>query len=205
MQITYEHSSTAGNLQKMNRLIAIFLVALFFSCNSEKQQGLKEMAVAKKIIPTIPIDAEVNTYSTWSSEPYELKLEMKELENGLYDLEISMYLREGAHYVSPNAKRPFKGKFTVELEETDKLELIKELTETPPSVEEFDPHPFVDGYVNWVRVNTYYNQQLRVLDEKSFTIPGHIQFTIEPRCTLEKIPFFIKYDGTDLRVEIDRC
>lgn len=79
------------------------------------------------------------------------------------------------------------------------------LIETPPSVEEYDPHPFVNGYVNWVRENTSYQQQIKRLSDGTFVVKGFVQFTIEPRCTLEKIPFFIKYNQSDMRVEVARC
>ena len=137
--------------------------------------------------------------------PYEIKLEINQLQNEVYDFAISMLLNDGSFYVSPNAKRDFKGKFTIIMNDSSTLLPISKLKETPLSIEEFDPHPFVNGKVNWVRENTTYNQKLQRTSEKDFMVFGMIQFTIEPRCTLEKIPFSIKYSDGEMKVQIDGC
>ncbi len=66
-------------------------------------------------------------------------------------------------------------------------------------------HPFTNGTVNWVRVNTNYKQQLEVATQVDFQVFGYIQFTIEPRCSLEKIPFIIKKENGKLKFELDNC
>jgi len=137
--------------------------------------------------------------------PYELKLDAHQLSDGVYDLEIKMLLYNGSFYVSPNAKRDFLGKFTFYLQQTNSFTLKNNLVETPLSKEEYDSHPFVDGNVNWVRVNTTYNQKIEINTTKDFEVRGYIQFTIEPRCTLEKIPVYITSKNGILKFEIDRC
>lgn len=205
MKKTYVHSTTEINFQKMNPFFAFFLLLTIVSCKSDKPQLQAAIANIETPMPEYSVTEEVDIYSVWSAEDYELKLEINKLENEVYDLVISMYLKDGSHYVSPNAKRDFKGKFTVQFNESDMLKIVSDLIETPPSVEEFDPHPFVNGNVNWVRENTSYNQKLQPTVDNDFMVEGLIQFTIEPRCTLEKIPFFIKYEAGQMRVEIARC
>lgn len=122
-----------------------------------------------------------------------------------YVLSIQMNLKKDAYFVSPNAKRDFSGKFTIVLTEADKLKLSKAIVETPLSKEELDSHPFVDGLVNWVRVDTNYKQTLTVLSKENFEVYGYIQFTIEPRCTLEKIPFILSYVDGKLSLKMDGC
>lgn len=139
------------------------------------------------------------------SEPYELKLDIHQLNNGIYDLEIQMLLFNNAYFVSPNAKRDFKGKFTFFIDTNNSFTLKNNLIETPLSEEEHDSHPFVDGLVNWVRVNTSYNQRLKITTKEDFEVRGYIQFTIEPRCTLEKIPVILKCKNGKLKFEIDNC
>ena len=139
------------------------------------------------------------------SEPYELKLDIHQLNNGIYDLEIQMLLYNNSYYVSPNAKRDFKGKFTFFIDTNNSFTLKKNLIETPLSEEKYDSHPFVDGLVNWVRVNTSYKQKLEITTSEDFEVRGFIRFTIEPRCTLEKIPVIIKCKKGILKFEIDNC
>lgn len=61
------------------------------------------------------------------------------------------------------------------------------------------------GFVKWVRQNTHYKQSLKVLSNENFEVYGYIQFTIEPRCTLEKIPFILSYVDGKLSVKMDGC
>ncbi|WNW02976.1 hypothetical protein RRF68_06145 [Tenacibaculum sp. HL-MS23] len=140
-----------------------------------------------------------------NSEPYKLKLASKKLQNNEYDLSISMELFDNAHFISPNAKREFKGKFKVVFNTTDKFSLLGKLIEKPLSVEEYDEHPFTNGTVNWVRKNTTYRQKIKLNSTKNFQIKGYIQFTIEPRCTLEKISFIIKQVNGKMSVELFGC
>ena len=116
-----------------------------------------------------------------------------------------MKLYDNAFFVSPNAKREFLGKFKFVIDDNDKFNQEGALLEAPLSKEEFDPHPFVNGHVNWVKENTTYKQQLQLTTEKDFEVMGFIQFTIEPRCTLEKIPIIIKYSNAKLKAEIFQC
>ena len=138
-------------------------------------------------------------------EPYKLKLSSKKLQNNEYDLSISMELFNAAHFISPNAKRDFKGKFKVVFNATDKFNLLGKLIETPLSVEEYDEHPFTNGTVNWVRENTTYRQKIKLNSTKDFQVKGYIQFTIEPRCTLEKTPFIIKQINGKMKIELLGC
>lgn len=143
--------------------------------------------------------------STVTPNPYNLTLEMSSLDNTLYDLDISMELFDDAHFVSPNSKGDYTGVFSIFIYDNTKLEPVSKLLETPLSVQENDPYTFEKGSVNWVRVNTLYNQKLKRKINDDFIINGHIQFTIEPRCTLEKIPFIISYHKGKMKIEIDKC
>lgn len=125
--------------------------------------------------------------------------------NDEYVLSIQMNLKNGSFFVSPTAKGNFSGKFTIVLPETDQLQLSGIILETPLSKEEFDPHPFVNGPVNWVRENTNYKQTIKVSSKKDFEVMGYLQFTIEPRCTLEKVPFILSYVNGKLSVRVDGC
>lgn len=189
----------------MIKFLAVILVVLSFSCQSDKAQSPQIAANMETPIVGPMNDVKPLPAIKVSSEPYELKMKMNELENDLFELELNMILHNGAHFVSPNAKRAFKGKFTVQLDDSDKLVPVSELIENPRSVEEYDPHPFVNGNVNWVREDTKYTLKLERKAEEYFSLKGFIQFTIEPRCTLEKIPIIIKNVKGKLRVELFQC
>lgn len=145
------------------------------------------------------------TEAVYPAEDYTLTFSVNTLNTNVYELVIAMELKNNAYYVSPNAKRDFKGKFTLELKEDNKLHSISDLIETPLSIEEIDMHPFVNGTVNWVRENTNYKLQLERNWEADFHILGHVQFTIEPKCTLEIVPIILKYKDGKLKVEIFMC
>lgn len=132
------------------------------------------------------------------TEPYELKLNIHQLKNNIYDLEIQMLLFNNAYYASPNTKVDLKGKFTFHLDTNNSFIVKNNLIETPLSNN-------TDGLTNWVRVNTTYNQQLEITTKKDFVVSGFIRFTIEPRCTLEKIPIIIKAEKGVVTFEIDKC
>jgi hypothetical protein len=175
------------------------------SCNSKKSQTQNEIASNANIASRPIATKSVISGPLTNSEPYTIAFHTDQLPNDVYEFVVKMKLHNGSYYVSPNAKRDFKGKFTIFLDDSNKLKPITELVETPLSVEEYDPHPFVNGIVNWVRVNTIYTQQLQVTSKENFQLKGMIQFTIEPRCTLEKIPIIFKYYNGKMRVELFQC
>lgn len=123
-------------------------------------------------------------------------------QNNEYVLSVQMNLKKDAYFVSPNAKRDFSGKFTLVLPDSNKIATNGAITETPLSKEELDRG---EGLVNWVRKNTHYRQTLKVLSDENFEVNGYLQFTIEPRCTLEKIPFVLSYKNGKLNVKMDGC
>lgn len=139
------------------------------------------------------------------SNPYELKLDINQLSNAIYDLEIQMLLFNDAYYASTNTKKDFKGKFTFFIDDTNFFTLKSNLIETPLLIKQNDSETTDNGMTDWIRVNTHYKQQLEITTTADFAVGGFIQFTIEPRCTLEKIPVIIKRKNGVLKFEIDNC
>lgn len=123
-------------------------------------------------------------------------------KNNDYALSVEMILKKDAYFVSPNTKRDFLGKFTIVLTEPDKLQLSEEIVETPISEEEINKH---EGLVNFVRKNINYKKTIIIKSNENFEASGYIQFTIEPRCTLEKIPFVLSFVNGKLSVKVDGC
>lgn len=187
----------------MYKFLIVSLCILVVGCNSNnaQEQGLIASAVAP-----IPVPDDMIVYGpVINPDPYDMILKLKETEKDVFNFEVSMYLFNGAHYISPNAKRDFKGKFTVHFNESEAIKIVDTLEEIPQSVEEIDLHPFTDDTVNWVRENTKYHQKIKRTTDENFEVKGFIQFTIEPRCTLEKIPFVIKNEAGEISVEEFGC
>jgi len=142
---------------------------------------------------------------TINDEDYTLYFDLENADSQHPILIISIDLHNNSHYISPNAKRKFKGKFYMDLGSYTNLGFKGSMTETPLSVEEFDSHPFVNGTVNWVIENTTYKQVLEIKSINDFEVFGRVQFTIEPRCTLEEIPFAISYQNGVIKFIEPKC
>lgn len=171
-------------------ILSTFVVLLFtISLNSRQ-------ALFVETSKTINIEKpDVKKKFTVNHQDYTLYFELENTDNQNPSLIIGVVLHEGSHYISPYATRDFKGKFFMDLGNTENLEFKGAVIETPRSMEEYDSHPFVNGTVNWVRVNTTYKQPLLVKSQDDFQVYGSVRFTIEPRCTLEEIPFAISYEN----------
>jgi len=115
-------------------------------------------------------------------------------------LSIQMNVKKNSYFVSPTDPGSFTGKFTIVLTEPQHLQTNGAIIEIPLSKVDAN-----EGFVKWVRQNTHYKQSLKVLTNENFEVSGHIQFTIEPRCTLEKIPFILSYVDGKLSVKMDGC
>ena len=121
-------------------------------------------------------------------------------ENDEYLFTVQMYLKKNAYFVSPNEPKIFSGKFTIVITEPQKISTTGTIAELPLSTVDKN-----EGFVHLVRKNTTYKQTLKVLSEEDFEASGYIQFTIEPRCTLEKIPFVLSFVNGKLSVKLDGC
>ena len=182
----------------MNNYLVYVLVYFFMTFNTEKIQS-------QEAIPTTTSAVRVSapTYFSddlvYNDELYTVVLRVDKQKNGEHLMTIQMQLKKNSYFVSPNTKMDFSGRFKIVWDNADYLKTNNFLIETPLSVEEFN-RP-----VNLVRVDTTYKQLLKVLSSKDFEVSGHLQFTIEPRCTLEKVPFRLSYKKGKLSVKMDGC
>ena len=183
----------------MNKLTTFALLLLSISFSTAQQ-----LAVIPPVNTGINIPVSDNGFSI-NDQDYTLRFDVEQINDKELVLVIAIELHNGSHYISPYAKRDFSGKFYMDLGSYTDLDFDGSIIETPRSYEEFDYHPFVDGNVNWVRVNTTYTQALKVLSEDDFEVFGRVQFTIEPRCTFEEIPFAISYKDGVMKVTSPKC
>ena len=176
---------------------AVLLLAISFSTREQQIETTQAAVNIKK--------SETNNGFTVNDQDYTLYFDVEKVKGQNPTLVIAIELHNGSHYISPFAKRDFKGKFYMDLGSYTDLDFDGDIIETPRSFEEFDYHPFVDGNVNWVRVNTTYTQALKILSKDDFEVFGRIRFTIEPRCTFEEIPFAISYKDGKMKIISPKC
>jgi hypothetical protein len=187
----------------MKNIIVFFFLVLFGAC------AQKDLATSTE--PAIPVlnvsmyDSPLIDKEAAINHPYELAFEVEKSGENQYTMITIMNLFGGSFYVSPHSKRDFKGKLTIEIAENNNLKLGNNFIETPRSKEVIDPHPFVNGPVNWVKEDTRYEHQLIPISKEDFDVGGKIFFTIEPKCTLEEIPVMFKYRSGVLTIEEWKC
>jgi hypothetical protein len=181
----------------MKFIITFFFFSLTVAC-TEKMTTASTQNVSMYDSPLIVREVAINN-------PYVLSFDIEKGKDDQYSMVTTMKLFGGSFYVSPHSTRDFKGRFTIELVDNDHLILGDNFKETPRSEEVFDPHQFVNGLVNWVQEDTRYDHSLTVKSQEDFDVGGKIIFTIEPKCTLEEIPFMIKYRSGVLSIEDWKC
>lgn len=189
----------------MNRILLVMALLLIISCQKDQGKSSKTLANLEKVEHIKNNEQSVFEDAIETKNLYSIDLTYNQLGDNTFALVIDMTLKDDAHYVSPNSKVAYKGRFTLSLKDHKDLELIGNLMEAPETVEEIDLHPFINGPVNWVRENTRYEQRIKINTNDDFQTYGVIQFTIEPRCTLEKIPVAISYHEGKFKFVIDNC
>ncbi|WP_442266531.1 hypothetical protein ACSIGC_02125 [Tenacibaculum sp. ZS6-P6] len=190
-------------------IILGFTLLFTISCKKENKVEKKQDNTIAETVKTnnyiSPYDSFVYDFSK-NINLYELTMKTFQIDKDKHSFEIDIKLIQGAFFVSPKSKGDFKGKFRVEISDNKHIAIEKGITESPLSKEVFDSHPFVNGYVNWVKENTIYNKNYKIkTPRENFTVTGVIKFVIEPRCTLEEIPFIIVHERGELRVRRDDC
>ena len=180
----------------MKYLLFSLSLLLLIGCNTNHSESNKDLAMLDKSEMVIDHKKDYTYYyDTITTDEYQIKLGVNELRGNKAELVISMELFNQSFFVSPNAKRDFKGKFTFTLPESEHVTLAEDIREVPLSVEEIDEHPFVNGPVNWVREDTKYFQKVIVNTEEDFYLIGELKFVIEPKCTLEEFRLSIRQEG----------
>ena len=146
-------------------------------------------------------DVPLTDRSAALDHPYDLEVSLEKAGGNRYTLTTMMKLHGGSFYISPFSTGDFKGKFHLEVANQGHVVLDDEFTEAPRSKEEIDLHQFVNGPVNWVSVDTKYEHSFTVTSREDFDVGGKYIFTIEPKCTLEQVPFMLKYRAGVLTIE----
>ncbi|WP_320815076.1 hypothetical protein [Flavobacterium sp.] len=189
----------------MKNTILFFSLFILLSCKIDHSKTKLNSETVLAEIPKSEVSMQPVYGPNLPSEPYELILDVHKLSNGIYDLEIQMLLYNNAYYASPNAKGDLSGKFAFFVNNNDFFILKNNFIETPLTNKNYDSSTNDKGLTSWVGVNTSYKQKLEITTTEDFEINGFIQFTIEPRCTFEKIPVIIKCKNGVVKFEINNC
>jgi len=212
-------AATSGNAELDKRLVAVIEeMPKWVPAENTNGKAVKqefEFNVVQGACDQKPPVAPVRSVSMYDSalidpliakeHPYDLQFTVEKIDATHYQLNTSMKLFGGSFYVSPHSIQDFKGKFSVEFADQNSVVIGDEFKEIPRSIEEIDQHQFVNGPVNWVNVDTKYEHTLTITSKEDFDVGGKYRFTIEPKCTLEEIPFMIKYRSGVLIIEKWGC
>lgn len=161
----------------MIKSFAVVLLFIGVSCSADSQQSnnLKEL---EKLSDSLNLD-----------DPYFLNLEVQESEGGEYKLVATLELDSGSYFASPYSKETHKGFFQIILKDNPFVQLDSNFVESPLSAAK--PDKWQGGLSHFVEENTSYTHKLAINSAEDFKITGFVQFVIEPKCTLEEIPFSI--------------
>lgn len=171
----------------MNKILSILL---FFVFNCEQNQENTKLSNTDKGI-------------TINHEFYDIHINIENI-NRQQNLVVAMTLHKDAYYFSPNEKKAYKGKFFMDLGSDKNLSFDGTIIENPLAKIGSGPYPITTKFnkdVKVVYVNTTYKQPLNLKSKENFEVYGRIQFTIEPSCTFEEIPFTISYLNGKLQVK----
>lgn len=125
-------------------------------------------------------------------DPYDINFDIDSKSNSLL-IKIDL-LEDDAYYVAPNTPGSFLGLLKIDIPSNDFIDLNSKFNTTPePNHEE---NQFGEGPVDIVRQNSVHSMGFRLKSDADFILKGTVQFVIEPKCTLEKIPVTIfRKDG----------
>ena len=178
----------------MNQLIISFVLLLFISYGTDKKQSIKTTMIAKVEVPKTKTTTITNNTVTIIDNLYTLQFKIEKTKNDKHNLIIEIHPKKGSFFISPLETKESKGKFYMDLGSYKDISFDGNIIETPLSITTLNHSS--KAPMLWIKEKTIYTQPLNILSEEDFEVFGRVQFTIEPRCTFEEIPFAISYkDG----------
>jgi len=172
---------------KMNRAFVLIFLLISIGCNLDKPQSNKRLKVFKKTKDKIVDDS------------FDIKLQIDGVGENLYNLATTIVLKNGSYVISPFSKDDIYGHFSISIAKSDALIVRETMLEMPNSIEEFDS--IIEKPVKFVRVNTSYKQQVKVMTKEEFEVSGLIEFVLEPSCVPYDVEFIISQHSGKLQVK----
>jgi hypothetical protein len=134
-----------------------------------------------------------------SEGSFDIKFQVDKVDEEQYSFSTSLELDSGAYVVSPFSEDEFYGPFQISILDSRHLFVDESLLEIPKSVEENDP--YINVPVRFVRENTVYKQNIKLLTEEDFEVSGLIEFILEPSCKPYSVEFILSYHSDTMTIE----
>lgn len=170
---------------KVTSVLGCCLMFLSFGCvtqNNESNNSVEPVSIALQ-----------------GEETFDIDLQLDELKDGKYNLGVTIKLDGESYVVSPYSEDSIYGHFNISIPETAHFVIENDLLEIPNSVREFDP--IIEMPVNFVRENTTYRQQIKVLSKDDFEVTGVIWFLLEPICIPYEVEFVLSHRSGKMEVK----
>lgn len=179
---------------------SITIIATLFTIVFSTSRPQSQTQLSTKKATTLETYKEVIV----NHEDYTLNISLENTNSNNPVLVIVMELKNKAHFISSMEKKEFSEKFYFDFGSYKDLAFDGKATEIPTAKAKIlypNFKPYGEGIL-WVIENTIYRQPLHLKNKNDFEVFGRVRFTIEPRCTLEEIPFAISYkDGKMVFIE----
>ncbi|MCH2232130.1 MAG: hypothetical protein MK105_17465 [Crocinitomicaceae bacterium] len=164
------------------KLFLLTAILISIGCSDKIDDKLKEQ---------IEINPDLHKYQNTdginqSKDPYTINFDAN---NQTKELTIKIDLDEGSYYIAPNSPGTFKGLLKINFPANDFFELASTFVSAPEPIEE--ENQWGEGLVEIIRETTVHSMRYKLKSTGDFQIQGTVQFVIEPKCTLEKIPVTI--------------
>jgi len=172
------------NLTKMKNTLTLLFICLNIACGTKTKQ-VKEAVNTQVVIV--------------ENASFNIEFQIEEKETGVYSLATILELDSGSYVISPFSEDDFYGPFQISIIDSTHLFVDESLIEIPQSVEENDP--YINVPVRFVRENTVYKQNIKLLSEEDFEVSGLIEFLLEPICKPYSVEFMLTYNAGTMRVE----
>ena len=169
-----------------NIILLLLVITTLFSCGNTSNELHKEQVTKEVSNPVTVSEAKL---ANKNKDPYIITFNIEKLKDGNYNLVVNMMLFDEAYFLAPSSDIMFRGRFDISLNETESILLDSNYFEFPFSTLESDP--FGNGPIMVQRANSTYKKKIIINTNKDFEITGLVIFTIEPKCTLEKIAYTI--------------
>jgi len=167
----------------MNKLLMFSIMLLNIACSSGQE--------------TVRLPGQ-SSIDNQFREPYSISLSVEQLNDSMYSLHAKIKI-DSISYMMPIVNKTMTGIFKVKFLDSAVMNSNYNLIEKAcPVVMNYvwsnPPHKVIKGKVEYV-------QKFSIRTQTDFVSKGVIQFVIEPRCTLEKIPFVLSYKNGILKVK----
>ena len=145
---------------------------------------------------------EIDSANTIFDEPYKLTVNLRKDSANEYSLFVNMELDSGVYFMSSNSKYQYIGAMNIYMMPNEYMVMNEAFYEFPKSLPEYDIYRGDFSY--FVRENTIIQKKIIIKTTEDFETNANIQFTIEPRCTMEFFGINLSYKNGVLSSEIER-